>query len=50
MFSFFGIGFVISNYTVSYRLCERICFWDTNEEAISEDMHFMFKACWKTKG
>lgn len=46
--NFTGFGFAISNYTVSYNLAKRIDFWDPNEECITEDLHFMQKACWKT--
>jgi hypothetical protein len=45
-----GFGFAISNYSASYNLVKRIDFWDTNEESITEDLHFMLKVCWKTEG
>ncbi len=32
------LGFPISNYTMSLSLLERIEFWDTNEDAIGEDI------------
>ena len=48
--TFTGFGFAISNYTVSYTLAKRIDFWDPNEESITEDLHFMQKASWKTQG
>lgn len=45
-----GFGYAISNYSVSYNLAKFIDFWDPNEESITEDLHFMEKACWKTEG
>ena len=48
--NFSGFGLVISNYTVSYNLAKRVDFWDTNEESITEDIHFTQKVGWKTQG
>ena len=49
-FTFTGFSFAVSNYTVSYDLVKRIGFFDTVEEAIAEDYHFMQKVGWKTQG
>ena len=45
-----GLGFPISNYTLSAALLERIDFWDTVEDAIGEDFHMFVKAYFKTGG
>ena len=45
-----GFGFAVSNYSASYNLIKKVDFWDTNEDCITEDLHFMQKACWKTEG
>lgn len=45
-----GFGFAISNYSASYNLTKNIGFWDTDEEFITEDLHFMQKVGWKTEG
>ncbi|KAK9843528.1 hypothetical protein WJX81_007436 [Elliptochloris bilobata] len=45
-----GLGFPISNYTMSAALLERIDFWDTVEDAIGEDFHMFVKAYFKTGG
>ena len=50
LFSFSGITFPLSNYSLSFNLAKRIGFWDTVEEAIGEDFHTTQKAIWKTNG
>eukprot|EP01025_Chloroclados_australasicus_P009679 TRINITY_DN13707_c0_g1_i9.p1 TRINITY_DN13707_c0_g1~~TRINITY_DN13707_c0_g1_i9.p1 ORF type:complete len:515 (+),score=35.99 TRINITY_DN13707_c0_g1_i9:207-1751(+) len=43
-----GIGFPMSMYSLSLQLAERMNFWDTNSEAIAEDVHTMCKAFFQT--
>ena len=45
-----GLGFPISNYTMSLALLKRIDFWDTSADAIGEDFHMFVKAYFKTHG
>ena len=40
----------VSNYTLSYRLLEKIDFWDTCEYSRGEDVRTSAKAFWKTNG
>jgi len=50
LFSFAGLSFPLSNYTLSYKLIKSIGFWDTCADAIGEDFHTTQKAYWKTGG
>lgn len=50
LFSIFGYTMAVSNYTLSYRLLERIGFWDTCEYSRGEDVRITAKAYWKTNG
>ncbi|KAI8471907.1 MAG: hypothetical protein J3K34DRAFT_520114 [Monoraphidium minutum] len=45
-----GVGFPISNYSLSLGLAAEIGFWDTWPDAIGEDMHTFIKAYSKTGG
>ena len=45
-----GLGFPISNYSMTLALLERVDFWDTTEDAIGEDFHMFVKAYFKTHG
>ncbi|KAI8047891.1 hypothetical protein BDF21DRAFT_498807 [Thamnidium elegans] len=45
-----GIGFPCSTYTVSYLLADRMGYWDTDADAVGEDMHMTLKCIFKTKG
>jgi hypothetical protein len=45
-----GLGFPISNYSMSLALLERVDFWDTSADAIGEDFHMFVKAYFKTHG
>lgn len=45
-----GIGFPISTYSLSLALARRVGFWDTNPDAIGEDMHMAIKVFVKTGG
>eukprot|EP00873_Tetraselmis_striata_P045994 jgi/Tetstr1/466258/TSEL_010814.t1 len=45
-----GVGFPISNYSVSLKLLEDIDYLDTNALAIAEDAHLFLKAFFKTQG
>jgi len=48
--SYAKIGFPLSNYSFSLQLMDDIGFFDTNHEAITEDMHMFLKAFYKTNG
>ena len=48
--SWTGVGFPISNYSVSLHLAASVDFWDTWPDAIGEDMHMFIKAYAKTRG
>mmetsp|Transcript_15463 Transcript_15463/g.43281 ORF Transcript_15463/g.43281 Transcript_15463/m.43281 type:complete len:541 (-) Transcript_15463:9-1631(-) len=45
-----GVGFPVSNYSVSLKLLQDIDFLDTNSYAIAEDAHLFLKAFFKTQG
>ncbi|GAA5811814.1 hypothetical protein MFLAVUS_005259 [Mucor flavus] len=45
-----GIGFPCSTYTVSYLLADKVGYWDTDADAVGEDMHMTLKCIFKTKG
>ena len=48
--SFLDLAAPLSNYTISYKLVQRIGYWDTCADAIGEDFHTFQKAFWKTNG
>lgn len=48
--SWFGVGFPISNYSLSLKLVHDIGYWDTWPDAIGEDMHMFIKAFLHTHG
>lgn len=50
LYSMFGYTMGVSNYTISYRLLERIGFWDTCIYSKGEDVRIASKALWKTQG
>ena len=45
-----GLGFPISNYTMSASLLRAVGFWDLHDDAIGEDLHMFLKAFFKTGG
>ncbi|KAI8979222.1 hypothetical protein BDF20DRAFT_819754 [Mycotypha africana] len=45
-----GIGFPCSTYTVSCKLADQVGYWDTDADAVGEDMHMFLKCIFKTKG
>lgn len=45
-----GIAFPCSTYSLSMVLAERVGFWDTDADAVGEDMHMMLKCFFKTDG
>ena len=45
-----GLGFPISNYTMSASLLRAVDFWDLHDDAIGEDLHMFLKAYFKTGG
>ncbi|KAI8384303.1 uncharacterized protein BYT42DRAFT_544222 [Radiomyces spectabilis] len=45
-----GIAFPCSTYSLSMVLAERVGFWDTDSDAVGEDMHMMLKCFFKTDG
>ncbi|CEP08336.1 hypothetical protein [Parasitella parasitica] len=45
-----GIGFPCSTYSISYKLADQVGFWDTDADAVGEDMHMMLKCLFKTQG
>lgn len=50
LFSICGYTLGVSNYTVSYRILERVDFWDTCVYSRCEDIRFPAKAIWKSNG
>lgn len=48
--SWFGVGFPISNYSISLQLAADVGYWDTWPDAIGEDMHMFIKAFLRTNG
>lgn len=50
LYSMFSFTLGVSNYSMSYRLLERIGFWDTCNFSKGEDMRTPAKAVWKTNG
>lgn len=49
-YSFFNYTLAVSNYSISYRLLERIGFWDTCKYSKGEDIRIASKALFKTNG
>ena len=45
-----GLGFPISNYTMSASLLRDVGFWDLHDDAIGEDLHMFLKAFFKSGG
>ncbi len=45
-----GLMFPCSNYSLSMVLADRVNYWDTDFDAIGEDMHMMLKCFFKTGG
>ncbi|KAJ8655307.1 hypothetical protein O0I10_008996 [Lichtheimia ornata] len=45
-----GLAFPCSTYSVSLALAERVGFWDTDADAVGEDMHMFLKCFFKTDG
>jgi hypothetical protein len=45
-----GIGFPISNYSLSAALAVRVGWWDTHADAIGEDLHMFVKCFFATQG
>lgn len=45
-----GLAFPCSTYSLSMVLAEQVGFWDTNGDAIGEDLHMWLKCFFKTGG
>jgi hypothetical protein len=45
-----GLGFPCSTYSISLLLADRVGYWDTDADAVGEDMHMVLKCFFKTKG
>ncbi|KAI8976554.1 glycosyl transferase family group 2-domain-containing protein [Pilobolus umbonatus] len=45
-----GLCIPCSNYTLSMNLADEVGYWDTDADAVGEDMHMWLKCFWKTKG
>ncbi|KAI8879450.1 hypothetical protein K501DRAFT_193579 [Backusella circina FSU 941] len=45
-----GLAFPCSTYSLSMVLAERVGYWDTDQDAVGEDMHMMLKCFFKTDG
>ncbi|KAI9253620.1 hypothetical protein BY458DRAFT_541992 [Sporodiniella umbellata] len=45
-----GLAFPCSTYSLSMMLAERVGYWDTDADAVGEDMHMMLKCFFKTDG
>lgn len=45
-----GLSFPCSTYSLSMVLAERVGYWDTDADAVGEDMHMMLKCFFKTDG
>ncbi|KAI9318533.1 hypothetical protein BX666DRAFT_1855477 [Dichotomocladium elegans] len=45
-----GLAFPCSTYSLSLCLAERVGYWDTDANAIGEDMHMFLKCFFKTDG
>lgn len=49
-FSFYNYTLAVSNYSISYKLLERIDFWDTCKYSKGEDIRIASKALFRTNG
>ncbi|KAI7869712.1 hypothetical protein BDF14DRAFT_1779827 [Spinellus fusiger] len=45
-----GMSFPCSTYSLSMALAERVDYWDTDADAVGEDMHMWLKCFFKTNG
>ncbi|CAO3591766.1 unnamed protein product [Absidia cylindrospora] len=45
-----GLSFPCSTYSLSMMLAERVDYWDTDADAVGEDMHMWLKCFFKTNG
>lgn len=45
-----GLAFPCSTYSLSMILAEHVGYWDTDQDAVGEDMHMMLKCFFKTDG
>lgn len=45
-----GIGFPCSTYSLSGVLADTVGYWDTDADAVGEDMHMTLKCIFKTQG
>ncbi|KAG1086269.1 hypothetical protein G6F42_021059 [Rhizopus arrhizus] len=45
-----GIGFPCSTYSISWKLADQVGYWDTDADAVGEDMHMTLKSLFKTEG
>ncbi|KAI8065715.1 glycosyl transferase family group 2-domain-containing protein [Gongronella butleri] len=45
-----GLSFPCSTYSLSMVLAERVGYWDTDADAVGEDMHMWLKCFFKTDG
>ncbi|KAI9308511.1 glycosyl transferase family group 2-domain-containing protein, partial [Cunninghamella echinulata] len=45
-----GLSFPCSTYSLSMMLAERVGYWDTDADAVGEDMHMWLKCFFKTNG
>ncbi|KAI9029757.1 hypothetical protein CLU79DRAFT_884656 [Phycomyces nitens] len=45
-----GLSFPCSTYSLSMALAERVDYWDTDSDAVGEDMHMWLKCFFQTNG
>ncbi|OBZ88469.1 hypothetical protein A0J61_03492 [Choanephora cucurbitarum] len=45
-----GMCIPCSNYSLSMELADKVGYWDTDADAVGEDMHMWLKCFWKTQG
>jgi hypothetical protein len=45
-----GMCIPCSNYSLSMVLADKVGYWDTDADAVGEDMHMWLKCFWKTQG
>ncbi|KAG9301145.1 hypothetical protein G9A89_012528 [Geosiphon pyriformis] len=45
-----GLSFPCSTYSLSMVLAEKVGFWDTDQDAVGEDLHMWLKCFFKTNG
>lgn len=45
-----GLAFPCSTYSVSWVLANRVGYWDTDADAVGEDMHMALKCMFRTEG